>query len=256
VIWALSKSEIDSFNEYGFLLKKQVFSHFEIEDLSRRFETLRQKGLKFESTTDIEGARYVIENKILQRIVWCGGADSKLLKTGEDLRILEPVSQLLKSQEMLQLISQAHIKMPGDGVRFEWHQDSQHRGYGTSDWVDLNNEGSYIQTLIPIDEVYPNSGSLMVYPKSHQKGHLRLDVAGRFESEFNEFEAIRVPLEPGDLLLFGPYLVHGSFENRSKFPRRVFINGYAYPGANKRIYPGAGSGRMLSVRRLENQTTV
>jgi hypothetical protein len=47
------------------------------------------------------------------------------------------------------------------------------------------------------------------------------------------------------VLFFGPYAVHGSTSNESKYSRRVLINGYAYPGANGRVYPGEGSGRRL-----------
>ena len=44
-----------------------------------------------------------------------------------------------------------------------------------------------------------------------------------------------------------PYTAHASFENTSESYRRVFINGYAYPGANARVYPGDGAGRTLHV---------
>jgi hypothetical protein len=47
------------------------------------------------------------------------------------------------------------------------------------------------------------------------------------------------------VLFFGPYAIHGSTPNESAVPRRVLINGYAYPGANGRVYPGEGSGRTL-----------
>ena len=54
--------------------------------------------------------------------------------------------------------------------------------------------------------------------------------------------------EPGSVLLLSPYTVHGSKPNRSKHARRVFINGYAYPGANRRVYPGKGAGRKVVAR--------
>jgi ectoine hydroxylase-related dioxygenase (phytanoyl-CoA dioxygenase family) len=54
-----------------------------------------------------------------------------------------------------------------------------------------------------------------------------------------------VLMEPGSVLLLGPYTVHGSKPSRSKHARRVFINGYAYPGANRRVYPGKGAGRKV-----------
>jgi ectoine hydroxylase-related dioxygenase (phytanoyl-CoA dioxygenase family) len=55
-------------------------------------------------------------------------------------------------------------------------------------------------------------------------------------------------MEQGSVLLLGPYTVHGSKPNRSKNARRVFINGYAYPGANRRVYPGKGAGRKVVAR--------
>jgi hypothetical protein len=39
-------------------------------------------------------------------------------------------------------------------------------------------------------------------------------------------DAIDVSLEPGDLALWSPYLVHGSGANRSNHRRRLYINGY------------------------------
>ena len=52
-----------------------------------------------------------------------------------------------------------------------------------------------------------------------------------------------------DVVMFGPYTVHCSQPNVSEHPRRVFINGFAYPGANTRLYPGRGAGRLV---RLTN----
>ena len=57
--------------------------------------------------------------------------------------------------------------------------------------------------------------------------------------------AILVRGPAGGVLLFGPYVFHRSRPNRSRRPRRVFINGFAYPGANARVYPGRGAGRLV-----------
>jgi ectoine hydroxylase-related dioxygenase (phytanoyl-CoA dioxygenase family) len=42
----------------------------------------------------------------------------------------------------------------------------------------------------------------------------------------SEADAIDVLLEPGDLALWSPYLVHGSGTNVSDHKRRLYINGY------------------------------
>ena len=39
-------------------------------------------------------------------------------------------------------------------------------------------------------------------------------------------DAVDLELEPGDLALWSPYLVHGSGTNRSRHQRRFYINGY------------------------------
>jgi ectoine hydroxylase-related dioxygenase (phytanoyl-CoA dioxygenase family) len=65
--------------------------------------------------------------------------------------------------------------------------------------------------------------------------------------QFHDEDPVIVIAEPGDTLFFGPYTAHASFENLSDRYRRVFINGYAFPGANARVYPGTGSCRKLTV---------
>ncbi|MBT8077568.1 MAG: phytanoyl-CoA dioxygenase family protein, partial [Gammaproteobacteria bacterium] len=66
---------------------------------------------------------------------------------------------------------------------------------------------------------------------------------------FHEERAVTITAQPGDTLFFGPYTAHASFENNSDHYRRVLINGFASPGANRRDYPGAGVGRRLKVSR-------
>jgi hypothetical protein len=43
---------------------------------------------------------------------------------------------------------------------------------------------------------------------------------------FSASDAVELELEPGDLALWSPYLVHGSGTNRSNHKRRFYINGY------------------------------
>jgi ectoine hydroxylase-related dioxygenase (phytanoyl-CoA dioxygenase family) len=64
--------------------------------------------------------------------------------------------------------------------------------------------------------------------------------------QYLEQERIRaVTMRAGDAVLFGPYAIHGSTVNRSNGPRRLFINGYCCEGANSRVYPGVGAGRLV-----------
>ena len=93
----------------------------------------------------------------------------------------------------------------------------------------------------------PNGKPLQAKRETKQEQTTVLREATAKQLPFREEDAVSVAAQPGDVLFFGPYTVHASIENLSTCYRRVLINGYAYPGANHRIYPGDGAGRRLTV---------
>ena len=72
------------------------------------------------------------------------------------------------------LLNQAHFKRPRDGVTFGWHQDIQHRDKGNGTWTDVNGRGSFVQTVIALDEMTPDSGPLKFMPGSAEVGASRV----------------------------------------------------------------------------------
>lgn len=250
----LSDEQIEAFFEIGFVIVPDVFTPTEIEEMRAGFDRLQKMAYALSEPRIHKGSDFAIERKesgqvIIHRISWCGAAEPVLLAYGKDHRLLGMASQLLGSNEMNQLINQAHFKIPGDNVAFPWHQDSEHRGYGKSWWKDVNGRGSFVQQAIAIDDVTEESGPLKFIPGSCKLGHLGL--LSRSEEEypvlFNPDDAITGIMKAGSVTLFNPYVIHCSEPNRSQKPRRIFINGYAYPGANSRTYPGKGAGRLLKI---------
>ena len=154
------------------------------------------------------------------------------------------------------LLSQAHFKRPRDGVIFDWHQDIQHRDKGNGTWTDVNGRGSFVQTVIVLDEMTPDSGPIVFIPGSSKWGRVDFgngdyhsrNPATKSLAQCHKEYAVTIAAQPGDALFFGPYTVHASFENTSDQYRRVLINGYASPGANRREYPGDGAGRRLMAK--------
>jgi hypothetical protein len=74
-------------------------------------------------------------------------------------------------------------------------------------------------------------------PRSHLRGDLGMDCSKKAlgtamsDRALDDVglcakDAIDLILEPGDLALWSPYLVHGSGTNRSDHKRRFYINGY------------------------------
>ncbi len=252
---------ITAYRRDGFAIARQLFSAAEIDALLDAFNDLATlaDGLVVglpdgdEATPCMHrGAQFVLSRDgtraRIHRVVWCGAASPPLLNVGADPRILQLTTDALGHDEFDQLISQAHFKMPGDDVAFPWHQDSVHRRYGTPLWTDVDGDGSYVQVALALDPVTADNGPLAFIPQSHHHGHIPPPTSAALPaSSFDASRAVTPTLMPGDVVLFGPYTIHGSGPNLGDRPRRVLVNGYASPGANRRVYPGEGSGRRLRV---------
>jgi ectoine hydroxylase-related dioxygenase (phytanoyl-CoA dioxygenase family) len=144
--------------------------------------------------------------------------------------LLEP----LIGRDLKQIINQLHWKPPGSPGDFAWHQDSRFRRPAEA-YRNLGD--AYVQTGLAIDPHGPESGGMRFVPGSHRRGDLGMAVDGNVMSAALADEALRavgidpgdvveLVLEPGDVALWSPYLVHGSGANRSTHQRRFYLNGY------------------------------
>jgi len=150
-----------------------------------------------------------------------------------DRRFAQLLAPLIGSN-LKQIINQVHWKAPGSLGDFAWHQDSRFRRPASA----YRNLGTaYVQTGLAIDPHTTESGCMRMIPRSHLRGPLDLDasklVMGTAMSDdalqavgLDGSEAVELLLEPGDLALWSPYLVHGSGKNVSSHKRRLYINGY------------------------------
>jgi ectoine hydroxylase-related dioxygenase (phytanoyl-CoA dioxygenase family) len=249
--YELSQFEIQQFYDAGYLLVEGLYSRDEVEELAAAAERLRAVGREIaegivlgeggsEVKVEHAGSQFVIgANRRVLRIVWAGGCEPAFLDAGRDPRLTAIVGQLFGSDQAVHLLNQLHAKYPHDGLEFEPHQDSEHRRYGTPEWRDVNGRGSYIQTVVAIDDTTPDNGPLIFYPGSGRQGHLD---PGLVRNDYRGQPGIPALLKAGSAAFFGPYVVHRSEENRGEAPRRISINGFALPGANSREYFGSGTG--------------
>jgi ectoine hydroxylase-related dioxygenase (phytanoyl-CoA dioxygenase family) len=145
-------------------------------------------------------------------------------------RVLEP----LIGRDLKQIINQLHWKEPGSKGDFAWHQDSRFR---LPEAAYRNLGGSYVQTGLAIDPHNPGSGGMRVVPGSHRRGPLPLDTttevlgtamddAALVAAGLSPEQVVDLVLEPGDLAMWNPYLVHASGVNGAVHRRRLYINGY------------------------------
>ena len=112
----------------------------------------------------------------------------------------------------------------------------------------MDGRGSYVQTALAIDDCLDDNGPLRFIPGN--PGHLGLpSMTEEARAEWlDESKAEPAIMAAGSVLFFGPYAIHGSEPNRSNRPRRILINGYAAPGANRRHYPGCDLGVRVDVQ--------
>ncbi len=242
-----STEETRAFHDHGFVVKRALFAEREVLAARAALARLYATAQTLSATGDHDGAFFALGRApegqiVVQRVVWAGGAEPLLLRLSEDERLVAPALGLLGTDHCEQLLCQAHYKMPNDGVAFDWHQDIQHRDKGNDTWRDVNGRGSFVQTILLVDDMTEENGPLEFVPLDA----VTVDGARRLvKDSVDPSRAVSVTGRAGDVLFFGPYAVHGSKPNVSNMPRRVLINGYAAPGANKRVYPGRGACRVL-----------
>jgi ectoine hydroxylase-related dioxygenase (phytanoyl-CoA dioxygenase family) len=254
MIRELSPSDLRRYYDEGYLILEGLFSREEVAEMAAAAERLRAAGRELAATlaSDDEASETKLEHAGSQfvfggsngsarllRVVWAGGCEPAFLACGRDPRLTSIVGQLFGSSSAVHLLNQLHAKYPNDGLEFEPHQDSEHRRYGTPEWRDVDGRGSYIQTVVAIDDSTPENGPLIFYPRSGCQGHLDPAAVRR---DYQDRPGVPALLKAGSAAFFGPYVVHRSAENRGTISRRIAINGFALPGANSRPYFGSGTG--------------
>ncbi len=247
----LSRFDRVAFERDGFCIVRGVWSPDEVRRASEAFDALLATARGLASAgrvrggqVDDGGSRFVLDTDpfALRRVVWCGAAAPELGCYGADERFVGLAAEVLGSRPVVQLIQQAHYKLPGDGVDFAWHQDASNRRYGTELFTDVNGRGSFVQLAVAVDPMTVGNGPLEMLPGTQRLGFVADPSTGRIPAELLRGEPVPVELEPGDVAVFGPFVIHGSGPNRGALARRLFLQGYASPGANRRVYAGCGEG--------------
>lgn len=222
----------------GYTILRSVFSASEVDAIRAAVDKVHAEAVTHGRSFRHGNLFYrVIENESGEPIVpivqWPSYRHAELDAVRLDRRMAKLLEPLL-GRDIKQIINQVHWKRAGAGGDFAWHQDAQFREPRRA----FRNLGSsYVQTGLALDTHEPRSGCMRFVPKSHVWGDLNLDcsrdVLGRFMIDsaleavgLSASKIIDVRLEPGDLALWNPYLVHGSGPNSAEHRRRLYINGY------------------------------
>ncbi len=221
----------------GYFIVRNFFSAEEVEAIGAKIDQVHEEGIAHGRSFRHGNLFYKVaqgaNGPVVQMVQWPSYHRPKLDSVRLDRRFASLLEPLI-GRDIKQIINQIHWKAPGAAGDFAWHQDSRFR---TPAECYRNLATSYVQTGLAIDPHKPETGGMAFVARSHLRGDLALDtqdeVLGRAMQDsalervgLSRDEIIHLDLEPGDLALWNPYLVHGSGLNRSNHRRRLFINGY------------------------------
>ena len=225
----------------GYAIVRGFFTADEVAAIGRDIDAVHAEGIKHGRSFRHGNLFYKIaqgeDGPRVQMVQWPSYHRPVLDAVRLDPRFAALLESLI-GRDIKQIINQIHWKAPGAVGDFAWHQDSRfrlpahcYRNLGTA----------YVQTGLAIDPHKPESGGMSLVPRSHLQGDLDLDtskeVLGNSKRDaalervgLSAADVIQLDLDPGDLALWNPYLVHGSGTNRSDHQRRFYINGYVSAG--------------------------
>ncbi len=111
------------------------------------------------------------------------------------------------------------FKPPGS-PGYAWHQDF-------ISWPFFPE--SFLTVMIALDAADEQNGCLEIVRASHNSGYISPrdgDFHDLSDAGFPAANRVKVPLDPGDAVIFGCYAIHGSGPNESGFPRRHLYLSY------------------------------
>jgi ectoine hydroxylase-related dioxygenase (phytanoyl-CoA dioxygenase family) len=213
-----------SFQENGYYLAKGVYSPAEVAELERDFDRI---------VSQLRGSGEVVEGR------WGGAAISKIdnsnttfvhthnvqIYSSAWLRaFLQPrfiaISQaILGSPDVVLHHSKLFQKPAEKGAPFPMHQDWSY-------FPSVND--SMMAGIIHVSHANDEMGCLRVYPGSHRLGR-KTESNGQSDSEDNWLkdypieQATAVEAEPGDVVFFHYFTLHGSMPNRSNKVRKTVL---------------------------------
>lgn len=238
-------AEPDSGEEYvaaylrdGYAIVRGVFASDETEAIAAAADQIYAEGVAHGRSFRHGNLFYNVASSpggepLVRMVQWPSYHQPVLNAVRLDVRIAQLLEPLI-GRDLKQIINQMHWKAPGTLGDFAWHQDSRSRRPASA-YRKL--ASSYVQTGLAVDPHKPEAGGMRFIPGSHLRGDLGMDCTKKALGTamndktleavgFSAADAVDLVLEPGDLALWSPYLVHGSGTNRSEHRRRFYINGY------------------------------
>lgn len=224
----------------GYAIVRGFLSSAETAEIAAETDKMYEEGLKHHATYRDKNLLFEIldDPKAQRRVVlqahwtaWISPVMERMRRSAKFYEVLAP----FLGPDIKQITHQIHWKPPGAKyTSYRFHQDARFRAGKVKDFDYLR---STVTTGLAIDRQTVENGALRIIPRSHRLGYLGLSDDGPIMvGETQDAELRRAGLdpasivtsvmEPGDLLLWTLFTVHGSAPNVSNYDRRFMINSY------------------------------
>ena len=235
---ALSKDEINFYNQQGYLLVEDVISENQHKEMLALVDGFFEKSKMIKENDNIFDLEdgHSSENPRLKRIKQPHQHSQFFWDIIKESKIEEILRDLLGDNVSLKT-SKLNTKAPGGGAAVEWHQD----------WAFYPHTNDNVLALgLMLNDVDIDNGPLMVIPESHKGPVLSHFNNGVFcgaidpdDSDFDMSKAVTLTGKARSMTIHHARTLHGSSPNNSNRDRLVLF--YECNSADAWPLVGAGA---------------
>ena len=219
---ALTKDEINFYNDQGYLLVEDVISENQHKEMLALVDVFFEKSKMIrenDNIFDLEDG-HSSDNPRLKRIKQPHQHSQFFWDIIKESKIEEILRDLLGDNVSLKT-SKLNTKAPGGGAAVEWHQD----------WAFYPHTNDNVLALgLMLNDVDIDNGPLMVIPKSHKGPVLSHSNNGVFcgaidpdDSDFDMSKAVTLTGKARSMTIHHARTLHGSSPNNSNRDRLVLF---------------------------------
>jgi len=227
----LSEEQIAQFHRDGFLILRGIFQGAELEELRQAADAVQAEGMAGEGEHHLyrdnaDGSKTYFRSEYM----WDRGDIFRVVTVKPDL--LACIGQCT-GHPFMPIGDSFVCKIPGGNVPILWHQDPPYQGpESDAETFEMPN----FDVDIYLDESNVENGCVWGIPGHHLVGHVEVENFTE-EQLFNDFGAIPMEMQPGDVLFHCISAPHGSIGNTTDSVRRIFYVHYTTRGVYEQCYP-------------------
>lgn len=237
----MNTRHVAELRENGYAVIRGFLDKDEVAALRRASEDVYREGLKHHATYRDKNLYFEVINdpgnksRTVPQAHWFSWINPTFEAHRRSEKMFEALAPLL-GPDIKQMANQLHWKAPGGKYTYyRMHQDVRFR---TRPELFANLDRFSLNTGLALNRQDASNGALKVVPGHHRRGYLGLSedggiMLGNVEQGaelkavgIDPSEVVQLEMEPGDLVLWSLYTIHGSGPNVSTEPRILMIDNY------------------------------